>query len=115
MKPEYPERVALAHLPTPLEKMERLTAYLKGPRLYIKRDDCSGLALGGNKARKLEFYVGDAIAKGATTLLTTGAVQSNYVRCAAAAAAKAKGNTYVTENHQDRPKNIQLHLRFVLK
>ena len=57
--------------------------------LYIKRDDCTGLALGGNKARKLEYYVGDAKTQGATTLLTTGAVQSNYLRCTAAAAAKA--------------------------
>ena len=83
-------RFALAHRPTPLERLGNIAAELGYPDLFIKRDDCTGLALGGNKARKLEFYVGDALAKGATRLLTTGAVQSNYLRSAAAAAAKAR-------------------------
>ena len=57
-------RVSLGHFPTPLEKMENLTKALGGPQLWIKRDDCTGLATGGNKTRKLEFLVADAIAKG---------------------------------------------------
>lgn len=81
-------RVALAHRPTPLELMPNLSRKLGGPDLLVKRDDCTGLAMGGNKARQLEFYMGEAVEQDATTILITGAVQSNYVRCAAAAAAK---------------------------
>lgn len=83
----YP-RVSLAHLPTPLEEMPRLTELLGGPRLWVKRDDCTGLATGGNKTRKLEFLVADALQKGCDTLVTIGAVQSNHCRQTAAAAAK---------------------------
>src|SRR5688572_11486096 len=82
-------RFALAHLPTPLEKLPRLSRELGGPELLIKRDDQTGLALGGNKTRKLEFLVGDALAQGADTLVTVGAAQSNHCRQTAAAAAKA--------------------------
>ena len=81
-------RTRLAHLPTPLEPMDRLSRRLGGPELYIKRDDCTGLATGGNKTRKLEFLVADALRRGADTLLTVGAVQSNHVRQTAAAAAR---------------------------
>jgi L-cysteate sulfo-lyase len=81
-------RVSIAHLPTPLEPLSRLTAQLGGPELWIKRDDQTGLATGGNKARKLEFLVADALAQGADTLITTGAAQSNHARQTAAAAAK---------------------------
>jgi L-cysteate sulfo-lyase len=81
-------RVELGHFPTPLEPLPRLTALLGGPTLYIKRDDCSGLATGGNKTRKLEFVMADALAKGADTVITQGAVQSNHARQTAAAAAK---------------------------
>jgi L-cysteate sulfo-lyase len=81
-------RVSLSHAPTPLEPLDRLRAALGGPRLWIKRDDCTGLAQGGNKARKLEFLVADALAKGCDTLITPGAVQSNHVRMTAAAAAR---------------------------
>ena len=73
---------------TPIEKLERLTAELGGPSIYIKRDDLLGLAGGGNKTRKLEFLVADALAKGADTLLTGGAVQSNHCRLTLSAAAK---------------------------
>jgi D-cysteine desulfhydrase len=73
---------------TPLEKMERLSALLGGPDLYIKRDDLLGLAGGGNKTRKLEFLVAEAIAQGADTLITCGAVQSNHCRLTLAAAVK---------------------------
>jgi len=82
-------RFPLAHLPTPLEPLERLQRFLGGPRLYIKRDDCTGLATGGNKTRKLEFLVGEALKLGATTIITAGGLQSNHVRQTAAAAARA--------------------------
>ena len=81
-------RVSLAHLPTPIEALPRLSEDIGGANLLVKRDDCTGLAMGGNKARQLEFYFGDALAQGADTVLITGAVQSNYVRMTAAAAAK---------------------------
>ena len=78
-------RVRLGHAPTPLDEAPRLGREL-GINLYIKRDDCTGLAFGGNKVRQLEFYLGAACAEGADTILITGAVQSNFVRAAAAAA-----------------------------
>jgi len=81
-------RLRLAHLPTPLEPMQRLSKHLGGPRLWIKRDDCTGLSTGGNKTRKLEFLMGDAVQKGADTVITQGATQSNHARQTAAAAAK---------------------------
>lgn len=81
-------RVSLAHLPTPLEHMPNLSAELGGPQIWVKRDDCTGLATGGNKTRKLEFVMAEAIAQGADTIVTVGAVQSNHVRQTAAAACK---------------------------
>lgn len=81
-------RVRLGHLPTPLEAMPNLTKLLGGPKLYIKRDDCTGLSSGGNKTRKLEFLMADALQKGADTVVTQGAIQSNHARQTAAAAAK---------------------------
>ena len=81
-------RLKFAQLPTPIEAMPRLSAHLGGPRLFIKRDDLTGLALGGNKTRKLEFLVAEAQANGAKTLITAGALQSNHCRQTAAAAAK---------------------------
>ena len=82
-------RFPLADIPTPLHRLERLSAYLGGPGILMKRDDMTGLAFGGNKTRKLEFLVADALAGGADTLLTAGALQSNHCRQTAAAAAKA--------------------------
>ncbi|MBN1953981.1 MAG: D-cysteine desulfhydrase family protein [Anaerolineae bacterium] len=81
-------RVSMAHLPTPLEPLPRLTAALGGPQLWVKRDDQTGLATGGNKTRKLEFLVAEALAQGADTLVTCGAGQSNHARQTAAAAAR---------------------------
>jgi L-cysteate sulfo-lyase len=81
-------RVPLCHRPTPIEAMPRLSAELGGPQLFIKRDDCTGLAGGGNKTRKLEFLVGEALQQNADMLVTQGAVQSNHVRQTAAAAAR---------------------------
>jgi L-cysteate sulfo-lyase len=80
--------LGLAHLPTPLEPMKRLTAHLGGPRLWVKREDCTGVGLGGNKLRKLDYVLSDAVAAGADTLVSGGVVQSNSQRQVAAAAAK---------------------------
>ena len=81
-------RVDLGFTPTPLHPLDRLTTALGGPRLWIKRDDCTGLATGGNKTRKLEFLMGDALAQRADTIITYGAVQSNHARQTAAACAR---------------------------
>lgn len=81
-------RTPLAHLPTPLEPMTGLSKWLGGPKIYIKRDDCTGLATGGNKTRKLEFLMAHALDRGADTIITQGAVQSNHVRQTVAAAAR---------------------------
>ncbi|WP_374660477.1 D-cysteine desulfhydrase [Phenylobacterium sp.] len=81
-------RARFAHLPTPLEDAPRLAAALGLKRLLIKRDDCTGLAGGGNKTRKLEFLLGEALSQGADTLVSQGAIQSNHVRQTAAAAAR---------------------------
>jgi D-cysteine desulfhydrase family pyridoxal phosphate-dependent enzyme len=79
-------RVPLVHAPTPFEPLKGLSRQLGGPEIWIKRDDCTGLALGGNKARKLEFLVAEARGVGADTLVTVGARQSNHVRLTGAAA-----------------------------
>ena len=81
-------RVRLAHLPTPVEPLPNLSRYLGGPELWIKRDDQTGLATGGNKARKLEFLMAEALAAGADTVITAGSTQSNHARQTAAAAAR---------------------------
>lgn len=81
-------RIKLARLPTPLEEMPNLTKALGGPKLWIKRDDLTGTAFGGNKERKTEFVMADAIRKGADVIITTGAIQSNHARATAAAAKK---------------------------
>ncbi|HOV30304.1 MAG TPA: D-cysteine desulfhydrase family protein [Anaerolineaceae bacterium] len=82
------KRIPLAHLPTPIEPLPSLTKLLQGPQLFIKRDDLTGLGMGGNKTRKLEYLTADALAQGCRTLITTGAVQSNHCRQVAAAAAR---------------------------
>ncbi len=81
-------RLGLADLPTPLEPMKRLTAHLGGPRLWIKRDDATGLGFGGNKLRKLDYVLHDAVSNGADTIVSGGVVQSNSQRQVAAVAAK---------------------------
>lgn len=80
-------RESLGFFPTPLIELKRLSKALDGPKIFMKRDDNTGLALGGNKTRKLEFIIGDAFAKGADTIITAGAAQSNHCRQTAAAAA----------------------------
>ena len=89
----FPRHLA-THAPTALEAMPRLGASL-GLDLTVKRDDCTGVAFGGNKVRQLEFYIGAAEAKGADTILITGAVQSNFVRTAAAMARRAGMDCHV--------------------
>ncbi len=81
-------RVSLGHFPTPLERLDRLSEFLGGPEIWIKRDDCTGLAFGGNKTRKLEYLIADARAQNADAMITFGAVQSNHVRQTIAACAK---------------------------
>jgi len=88
MNLNYPSRTKLAHLPTPIDELKRLSQHLGGPRIYIKRDDQTGLALGGNKTRKLEFLAADALSEGCDSLITTGAPQSNHCRQTAAAAVR---------------------------
>ncbi|MDF1707811.1 MAG: D-cysteine desulfhydrase [Paracoccaceae bacterium] len=83
----FPRRF-LAHLPTPLERLDRLSAELGGPEIWIKRDDCTGLSTGGNKTRKLEFLMAEAELEGADMVMTQGATQSNHARQTAAFAAK---------------------------
>ena len=81
-------QVHFAHLPTRIEELPHLTQHLNGPRILVKRDDQTGLAFGGNKTRKLEFLVAEALEQGAKTLITGGALQSNHCRQTAAAAAR---------------------------
>jgi L-cysteate sulfo-lyase len=81
-------RLRFAHLPTPLEPLPALSKLLGGPQLWIKRDDCTGLAGGGNKTRKLEFLLAEALEQGADTIITQGATQSNHARQTAAIAVK---------------------------
>ncbi len=79
----YPDRLALAQLPTPLQRLERLSAQYCGPRIWVKRDDLTGCALSGNKIRKLEFTLARALSQGSDTLITCGGVQSNHCRATA--------------------------------
>ena len=81
------ERIKLGHFPTPIEHLKKITEYFGGPNIFIKRDDCTGLATGGNKTRKLEFLIPDAIKNKAELIVTVGAVQSNHARQTAAACA----------------------------
>src|SRR2546427_844843 len=81
-------RIRFAHLPTPIEELPRLSEKLGGPRVFVKRDDQTGLAFGGNKTRKLEFLIAEAQQLGARSLISGGAIQSNHCRQTAAAAAR---------------------------
>lgn len=79
----YPDKLALAQLPTPLQPLERLSAQFSGPRIWVKRDDLTDCALSGNKIRKLEFTLARALAQGCDTLITCGGIQSNHCRATA--------------------------------
>ena len=108
-------RVPLAHLPTRLEYLPRLSQHLGGPDIWVKRDDCTGLATGGNKTRKLEFSMGEAVEQGADTIITVGAVQSNHVRQTAAAAAKLGMKCEVLLEHRvSNPSELYLNSGNVL-
>jgi 1-aminocyclopropane-1-carboxylate deaminase len=110
-------RYPLLFGPSPVHPLPRLTKQLQGAEIWAKRDDCnSGLAFGGNKIRKLEYLVADALAKGADTLVTIGGVQSNHTRQVAAVAAATGLKAYLVQEHwvdwpdplYDRVGNIQL-------
>ena len=83
-----PEKIVLSPAPTPIEEVPRFSRVLGGPRIFIKRDDATSLAMGGNKARKLEFLMKDALKKQCDYVITTGGPQSNHARMTAAAARK---------------------------
>lgn len=87
MNYNFPNRISIAQLPTPIQKLERLSSFLGGPEIYIKRDDFTGMAISGNKVRKLEFVLAEAISQGCDTLITCGGIQSNHARATAAVAA----------------------------
>ncbi len=98
-------RVQLGHFPTPLEACPRFSEALGGPEIWIKRDDCTGLAFGGNKTRHLEFTLGDALAHGADIVIQGAAAQSNHCRQVAAAAAKLgiKAALMLRRDHKSSP------------
>lgn len=97
-------RIELAHLPTPLEDAHFLSATLNGPRIFIKRDDCTGLAFGGNKTRKLEYLMADAQQQGASVVITCGSTGSNHCRQTAAAARIAGMKCLLVLNtHEEHP------------
>jgi D-cysteine desulfhydrase len=102
-------RLNFAHLPTPVESLPRLSKFLGGPHLLVKRDDQTGLAFGGNKTRKLEFLVAEARNKGAETLISGGALQSNHCRQTAAAAARF-GFDCVLVLTGDQPEQLSANL-----
>ncbi|TVR70095.1 MAG: D-cysteine desulfhydrase family protein [Sphaerobacteraceae bacterium] len=104
--PKFP----LAHLPTPLTVARNLSAALGGPEIMVKRDDLTGLALGGNKTRKLEYLIADAQAQGATHVITVGAAQSNHCRQTAAAARVAGLNCVLVMNASSEDPDIQGNL-----
>ena len=101
-------RVELSHRPTPLERLNNVSAEF-GTNVWIKRDDCTGLAFGGNKSRQLEFYIGQAMEQGADMLLTTGAVQSNHVRMTVAAARKMGLEVEVQLEHRVEREQPEYH------
>ncbi len=102
-------RKRLAHTPTPLEYLPNLSKHFGEYQLYVKRDDCTGLAMGGNKARQLEFYFGEALRQACDTILITGAVQSNYMRMAAAFARKCNMECHLQLENRVADKPAEYH------
>lgn len=92
---QLPKSINLANLPTKIEKLERFSKYLGGPNIYIKRDDQTGMEISGNKIRKLEFAVKEALDQGCNLLITCGGIQSNHARATAAVAAKLGIHSYL--------------------
>ena len=103
-------RVHLAHVPTPVEHCPRLTGELGGPRVFIKRDDCTGLAFGGNKTRILEFTVAQALRQGADVLIGGAGSQSNHCRQLAAAAVKTGVDCALVLAKDDKSSSVQGNL-----
>ncbi|KAA3616382.1 MAG: D-cysteine desulfhydrase family protein [Calditrichaeota bacterium] len=95
MKIDYIDRLQLAHLPTPVQSLERLTCAFEGPKIWMKRDDYTGVGMSGNKIRKLEFLLADAQKKQADIVITCGGIQSNHARATAVAAAKLGMKSHV--------------------
>ena len=100
-------RVNLGFYPTPLHEAANLSCLLGGPRIFIKRDDCTGLALGGNKTRHLEFCIGDALSQEADTLVAGAAIQSNFCRQIAAAAARLNLKCHLVLARTDEAREVQ--------
>lgn len=92
---KFPPRIQLATLPTPIQKLERLSEQWGGIEIYVKRDDLTGMALSGNKIRKLEFVIAEARNQGADLLITCGGIQSNHARATAVAATKLGMKSYL--------------------
>ena len=82
----FPQRISIAHLPTPIQKLPRLSPLFDGPEMFIKREDLTGMAVSGNKVRKLEFVAAEALEQGSDILITCGGLQSNHARVTAAVA-----------------------------
>ncbi len=113
MNIKLPPKVKLANLPTPIEKLERLSAEWGGPEIYVKRDDLTGAALSGNKIRKLEFVIAEAKSKGSDMLITCGGLQSNHARATAVAATKLGMKSYLVlrgEESKIKDGNVLLDL-----
>lgn len=101
MRFKFPPRISLAKLPTPIEKLARLSQQWGGAEIYVKRDDLSGMALSGNKIRKLEFVIAEARDQGADLLITCGGIQSNHARATAMAATKLGMKSYLVLRGQE--------------
>ena len=103
-------RVQLAHLPTPLEELPRFSKALGGPRVFIKRDDCTGLAFGGNKSRHNEFVLGEVVRQGADMLVWGAGVQSNNCRQTAASCAKLGIDCHLVLSNTHHAEDVQGNL-----
>ncbi len=101
-----PDKLDLAQTPTPFYPLERLTAHLGGPRIWIKRDDLTGAATSGNKIRKLEFLLADALAQGCDTIITSGGVQSNHCRAVALLGAQLGLKVHLLLRSDSEPKTV---------
>lgn len=99
----YPPKIELAQIPTPLRPLDRLSEQMGGPRIWLKQDDLTGSLLSGNKVRKLEFVIAEAIAEGADTLITCGGVQSNHCRATAIAGAQLGLNVHLLLRGENDP------------
>lgn len=102
-------KIKLCHSPTALEPLTNLSRHFKGPSLWVKRDDCTGLALGGNKARHMEYFLGHALEQQSDTLVTAGSIQSNHLRAVTAAAAKLGLGAEIVTAHQVKGRQAQYY------